>query len=752
MSTPKTRIIEFITNADIEDAAISLDIPWGTIGEIVDIRTYRRWLPDMKRRETALERWQRVINYNLNLVADVLPHAELRTEALLMLDKFSQLKADVSGRTKWVGGTDSAYINPSSQFNCSATAINRVSAFIDAFNLLLNGCGVGFRVFQSDISKLPSIYHPEIELIFEPYNPLPKAMRDEFNHSIQTNEILYLKVGDSKQGWTEALLTYLEAITNPKYSFSTISFNFDSVRPIGERINGFGGTASGHGALQGIIQDVQAIVRECVTDRLRSIDCMDIVCAIAKGVVAGSSRRSALICLFEENDELCANAKKGLYTNPDLAGKAYRSQSNNTAMLKTKPNLSKLKQLLETCRTEGEPGFNNYSKMIANRESAAKKYRPDNPVEWYTDVLTNPCSEINLSGGKTGTSVSFCNLTTLPLPNFITDGVLNKVELFQCVRLNVRSSMRQTCVEFPNSEWTETQSDERLLGISITGWQDAFSLLGYETRDYAIDDLLWEIRKVANDEATRYANRLDIPRPLLVTTIKPEGTASQIFGVSNGLHWDWSPYYIRRVRMTAMDALAQTLLDEGFSCYPETYDLSRQFNESDPWKCLQLFDSQTKSDQRAILNSCNTVVFEFPVKSYSTRTQADVSAITQLESLKAFTKHYCDHMPSVTISVKDGEWDEVAEWVNDNWDDFITASFFPYYGGSYPLLPYEAITEEVYHELTTKIPSQNKVTLFDDRIRYTVNETLLNYYEVLLDTKTDSVLESDCNSGACPIR
>jgi ribonucleoside-diphosphate reductase alpha chain/ribonucleoside-triphosphate reductase len=753
-STP-TRRIEFITVADLQNVNDRV-IPFGPIGEIVDIRTYRRWLPENKRRETALERWQRVINYNLNLVSDLRPYDELRAEALLMLDKYVALQADLSGRTKWVGGTDAAMRNPASQFNCSGLAVNRLSAFADAFNLLMLGVGVGFRVHQNDINRLPSVERSDVPIKFAVYNPVDNEDRSEDTVISYGGGILLIFVGDSRQGWVDALMTYLEVVTRSGkwYDQETptkIIFNFDSVRPQGERLKGFGGTASGYQALQGIILDVQRIIQEMPTDRLRSIDCMDIMCAIAKGVVAGSSRRSAMICLFEDGDDLCANAKVGLYTNPELAHKSYRAQSNNTCQLTNKPSVERLTQLLDTCHTEGEPGFNNYAHMVQRRRDAAIAYRPDSPPECYTDVVTNPCHEILLSSGiNGGESGSFCNLTTLPLPNFIADGVFDYDALESSIRLNTRSSLRQTCVNVGMPGWAETQLDERLLGVSLTGAQDAFALMGWATGGDEIRGFLRQCNDWANDEADKYATVLGVPRPLLVTTIKPEGTGSQVFGCSNGLHWDWAPYYIRRVRMTANDALAQTLIDQGFPCYPEIYDLASHLPDiTDPWEQIATFDDLPDPFKRDILNDCNTVVFEFPVKSYSDRTQANVGAIEQLENVRMFTVDYCDHMPSSTITVKDGEWEDVAEWINVNWDDFITASFFPYSDAKYPLLPYEAITEAEYYAKVDSIPETAKRYLDNGRLTYVVDEVLLNKYERQLEDPDDVVLSS---SGACPIR
>lgn len=370
--------------------------------------------------------------------------------------------------------------------------------------------------------------------------------------------------------------------------------------------------------------------------------------------------------------------------------------------------------------------------------------------------------------------------------------------LEQAFRMAARIGLRQTCVEMPYQHFNLTQVEERLLGVSATGWRDLFDALGWPTGDLRIADLQQKCRFWANDEATKYAKKLNIPRPLLVTTIKPEGTASQIFGTGSGLHWDWAPYYIRRIRMSAGDALAKTLIEQGFSCYPELYDLvnwkesyqrieSLQQNvekynkqsrgslwqrflkalkilpsykttdeevwaDSDNWKRLAYFDELSKEDKKAVLASCNTVVFEFPVKSLAKQSQGSVSAVEQLENMRSFTVNYCDHMPSSTITVKPEEWGDVIQWVSDNWSTFTTASFLPYYGGGYPLLPNEEITKVEYDKMLETIPADYKRDLPSGKVRFKVDEGLLLRIEAELADPDDVDLSmGGCEKG-CPVR
>jgi adenosylcobalamin-dependent ribonucleoside-triphosphate reductase len=634
------------------------------------------------------------------------------------------------------------------------------------------GTGVGFRILPSDVEQLPTLKNKNIQIVSKEYEPKAKKDRREFGLVSTEGTTAYFEIGDSRVGWIEATMFLLNVATLEAYQdITTIRYNYDSVRPAGERIMGFGGTASGPFALQGILGDVCRIINEIPSDCFRPIDCLDICCACAKGIVAGSSRRSALISLFDAHDEECKTCKTGLWTNPDLAHKSYRSQVNITAMQEEKPSLEYLRELvsLQSFRENGEPGIDNVKEMKQRRREAAIQYRPNADPENYTNVVTNPCHEILLSTGietkevETAKSGSFCNLCTLPLPNFVKDGKLDYEELEQCVRLNTRIGLRQTFIEIPLKGWNETQLEERLLGVSCTGWQDAFDLLNISATSPESIQIRELMREWANTEATIYADKLGCPRPLLVTTIKPEGTQSQIYGVSSGLHYNWAPFYIRRVRMTALDALAQTLMDQGYPCYPEVYELDniRSYvdqdcieNWGDNWSKLKAFDSLDSAIKREILNSCNTVVFEFPVSSPAKRAQDEVSVLEQLESMRLFSVHYTDHMPSSTITVKEDEWDDIPQWIYDNWDrGFVTASFLPHYGGKYPLLPFEKISEEEYERRLAAIP-QEWIQVNDNRtITFAVDEDLMVQYERKLEDPDDvEIPNMECSTGSCPIR
>jgi len=264
-----------------------------------------------------------------------------------------------------------------------------------------------------------------------------------------------------------------------------------------------------------------------------------------------------------------------------------------------------------------------------------------------------------------------------------------------------------TCVELEIPEWNNVQQRDKLTGCSITGWQDMVNKAGLTRDDQAI--LLKQLREEATEGVREYASEIGENNSLLVTTVKPEGTLSQLPTVSSGVHYSHSPYYIRRVRISASDPLVKVCEELNYPIKPEV--------------------GQT-------MENCTTKVIEFPVKAPDGITKYDISALEQLENYRLFMDNYVDHNCSITIHVRDHEWDAVEEWVYENWDDVVALSFLSLDDNFYQLLPYEAITEEEYTQRTKEM-------------RPFVPTLLAKYEsrEIELDAGDES-----CDTGACPIR
>ena len=664
------------------------------LGEFIYYRTYSRWLEEEQRREYWWETVKRAVEYNASLAPTT------RKEAEKLYDNVYNLRNFLAGRTLWTASTESSRKYGMSNYNCSFTVIDDFKAYEDIFYLLMIGSGVGFRVLPRDIEKLPKI-RQDVEIIHKYYEPVPKEERREYTNFDFEDNVVTMNVGDSKEGWVQSVEYYFKFLVEHDYrDISKIIFNYDSVRPKGEKIKTFGGTASGHQSLKRMFTKIDKLLKEKPDKakdsmnrvKLKPIDAMDIANIIAENVVSGGVRRSSQICLFSKDDQEIAKAKNDLYIqkdgewqiNPEIS---HRQMSNNSIFYEDKPVREQLEWHVKQMRFSGEPGF-------INTEEA--KRRRDN----FKGV--NPCGEVLLD------SKGVCNLTSVNVFSFVDDdNNLDKEALFEAQKLSARAGYRMSLIEFELPEWDHINKRDRLIGTSLTGWQDMKNALSLTEEEEA--QLLKELREVANQAAKEISNEIGDSESKLVTTIKPEGTQTQMPTVSSGLHYSHSAYYIRRVRISASDPLARVCEELDYPIHPEV-----GHDPEDP----------------------ETLVIEFPVKAPEGKTKGDVSAIEQLETYKMFMENYVDHNASITVHVRDDEWDDVEEWLWNNWDTVVGITFISHTDSFYDLMPYEEISEEEYNK---RVEEMNRF-----------NPTLVSKYE---SERIEREIEDEaCDTGVCPVR
>jgi ribonucleoside-diphosphate reductase alpha chain/ribonucleoside-triphosphate reductase len=672
--------------------------PMTELGMFVYYRTYSRWLDDEKRREYWYETCRRAIDYIFTLEGD---HREqkgefvyvntLRKEAEVLFDNMFNLRQFPSGRTLWVGGTEVATKFPTSNFNCSYVTVDDFGCFSELYYLLMVGTGAGFRSMPHDVVKIPS-YRTDIVLDFQEYKEIPKPDRRDLTDLMIRNQTAVIIVGDSKEGWVSALDLYFKIHTSFLYrKIDVILMDFNNVRPKGERLITFGGTASGHESVKDMFNKIHKVL-STGQGKLRTIDVLDIANIIGENVVVGGVRRTAEMNIASVDDIDIETAKQDLYTyeddhtwviNPDIV---HRTMSNNSILFEKKPDRQTLHKCFANLRFTGERGFIN--------AEAAKKRRED-----FEGV--NPCGEVLLR------SRGMCNLTTVNCMAFVKDGILLLDQLRHAFKLSTRIGIRLTLVDLEIPQWDEVQKQDRLIGCSMTGFYDMVDAI-----DLSLDfqkNLLEILRGDVSREAKRFCEELGINIPLLATTIKPEGSLSQLPTVSSGIHRAHSPYFIRRVRITAHDPLAKVVMSLGYPCFPEN---------GETWDNL------------------NTIVVEFPIKSPVKKTKHDVTAIEQLETYKMFQENYTQHNTSITVTVRENEWKDVEQWIWDNWDDYVAVSFLSLDDNVYQQAPYEAITEEEYNERIMKMKP------FDISLLHKME---LSKYE-------SDAGDTECAGGACPIR
>lgn len=667
--------------------------PMGQLGNFVYYRTYSRFLMEQGRREYWWETVRRAVEYNTSIVPTS------KEEAEKLYDNVFNLRQFLSGRTFWVGNTNVSKQYPMSNFNCAFQKIDSFQAFTDLFYLLMIGSGVGVRVLREDVNKIPKL-RTNYKLIHKDYVEKPKMLREDSTSLVfYNNTSAEIIIGDSKEGWVQALEHFLNLVGRSQYrNINTIIIDYSHVRPKGERLRTFGGTASGHESLKNMFYKIDKVIKrkslllEKDNIKLAPIDCLDIANIIGENVVVGGVRRTAEMVIIDANDEECIEAKSNLYkqedgkwsVNKDLI---HRQMSNNSIYYTKKPSRERLKWNIEKMRYSGEPGWIN--------AEAAEKRRPNmNGV--------NPCGEILLD------SQGLCNLTTVNVFAFVKEnGSLDEKALLEAQRLSARAGYRMTCVELELPDWDRVQQRDKLIGCSLTGWQDMINATSFTKEQEA--ELLRKLKKAAKDAALEYAKELGQNEQLLVTTIKPEGTLSQLPTVSSGVHYSHSPYFIRRVRISSDDPLVKVCEELGYPVVPEV--------------------GQS-------IENCTTKVVEFPVKAPEGKTKYEVSAIEQLENYKMFMENYVEHNCSITVHVRNHEWEEVEQWVWDNWDSVVAVSFLPLDDSFYELLPYEAINKEEYEkrvkEMKPFVPS------------------LISKYEK--EEVEFDIGNEGCEGGICPIR
>jgi ribonucleoside-diphosphate reductase alpha chain len=449
----------------------------------------------------------------------------------------------------------------------------------------------------------------------------------------------YFVIQDSIMGWAQALDVLIEA-----YFLGRVrpQFDFGSIRPKGSYLVTTGAKAPGPDPLKKMLELVESKLKQAVGRKLRPIEVHDLVCIISDAVLAGGIRRAALISLFDSNDEEMLKCKHGEWWNYA----PWRARSNNSAVLNRK--------------TVTKEEFDHIFKMCKDSGSGEPGFFFTNDINW----LTNPCCEIALNPNQ------FCNLTTVNQTGIVSEkDFLNRIYAATLIGTLQAS---YTDFSYVRPIWKITTERESLLGVSFTGIADNPNVISKE--------LLHKAASLALDVNEKYAKKLDINLAARIGTVKPEGSSSCIFGSSSGIHARHSEYYIRRVRMNKNDALANYLS----AVVPELV-------EDD-------------------IFSSSGIVLSLPQQSpEGAITRHQETAASLMERALFYRKNWIEpthrdgvnkHNVSVTISVKEDEWDDLREHMWKNRNHYSGISLLPFDGHTYQQAPFEDCTKEKYDEMS----------------------------------------------------
>ena len=474
-----------------------------------------------------------------------------------------------------------------------------------------------------------------------------------------------IKVGDSRPGWAKSLKELIAML----YTGQVPKWDTSEVREAGARLKTFGGRASGPQPLVELFDFCIEVFRKAAGRRLYPIECHDIMCKIGEVVVVGGVRRSALISLSNLNDDQMRNAKAGQWWEYE----GQRSLANNSVAYKGKPEMGTfMREWMALYDSKsGERG-------IFNRQSAQKQAAKNGRRDAGWDFGCNPCSEIILR------PYQFCNLSEVVVRDTDTEATLRrKVGLATTL-----GTFQATLTDFKylRKIWKNNTEEERLLGVSLTGIMDN-KLMADKVRTANLAEMLEELKAVSVKVNASISKKLGINQSTAITCIKPSGTVSQLTDAASGIHARHNPYYIRTVRGDNKDPLTQFLIDAGIPSEPD------------------------------VMKPDSTTVFSFPMKSPNSAVcRTDMTAIEQLNLWLTYQRHWCEHKPSVTISVKEDEWMDVGAWTYEHFDEVSGISFLPFSEHTYKQAPYQDCDKADYTAMLKTMPKAidwNKLQEFE---------------------------------------
>lgn len=626
-----------------------------SLAEFVYYRSYSKWIAEEGRRETWIETVDRYVSFmkeNLGSGLSEKEYLEVR-EAILKQEVMPSM------RLLQFAGKAAKRTNVCA-YNCSFIAPRAFQDFAEIMYISMCGTGVGWSVESENIQALPQILRQD-----------GKKMGT------------YV-IPDSKEGWADSFAFGMRTW----FDGHDVEFDFSLIRPAGSRLKTMGGKSSGPEPLRSLLKFTRERILRKQGRHLANLDAHDIICKIGECVVAGGVRRSAMISLSDLDDEAIRDSKKGQF----YLNEGQRMLANNSAVYLEKPRAEEfLDEWIALMKSgSGERGIFNRGGLV---QTLPKRRLDQFKGGIYPSWGTNPCGEIILQ------SKQFCNLSeVVARADDTEETLLKKIRV-----ATILGTYQSTLTYFPylSHEWKRNCEKERLLGVSITGQWD--SLVARDPK------VLQKMKDMAIETNKKIAKKLCISQSLCITCVKPSGTVSQTVDCASGMHPRHAPYYIRRVRISATDALFKMLRDQGVPYLPEVGQM---------------------------LENATTFVFEFPMKAPDGAIcRDDIDAIAQLEHWKVVKENYTEHNPSVTISVGEDEWIKVGNWVYENWDIVGGLSFLPRSNHVYQLAPYETITKEKY-----------------DAILKTVSH--LDFSKIVtyeIDDETEVKRELACVAGVCDI-
>ncbi|MFN5059845.1 MAG: ATP cone domain-containing protein [Chloroflexota bacterium] len=579
---------------------------------------YSRFNYELGRRETWIETVDRSVDYLHELAGDRLPRETYERVRKAILE----MRAMPSMRLLAMAGP-AARRNNIAIYNCSYQPVESIDSFVEALIISMAGCGVGYSVESKYVENFPRIKRQK-----------------------GLTPVNYV-VEDSAEGWADALRFGLQTW----WDGGDVHFDLSMLRPAGTALRIKGGRASGPEPLRVTLDFMRRKILSRQGSFLRPIDAHDMMCVVGNAAVSGGVRRTAMISLFDPDDQEMLQSKSGDFEREN----SHRWNANNSVVwpvggLTQQEFIHQFMEMVDSGR--GEPG-------IFNREGA-NTMKPARRKD--ADFGTNPCGEINLRPWQ------FCNLTAaVARADDTYETLREKVEVATII-----GSIQSLATNFPGlrPQWQKNCEEERLLGVDITGQMDSAAAQDAQFKR--------QLREVAIEVNREVAGKLGINQSASITCVKPSGNSSQLLNCASGLHPRWAPYYIRNVRVSVHSPIFKVLRDAGVPMDPE--------------------NGQT-------VDNATTWVVHFPMKSPDgATTRGDVSAIQQCEFWLQNKLFWTEHNPSVTITYRPEEVLDVMKWVWEHREQVGGMSFLPSFDAQYAQMPYIEINKDEYEKLAANFP------------------------------------------------
>jgi ribonucleoside-diphosphate reductase alpha chain len=589
-----------------------MELPAKILSDITVFMKYAKFDPDKNRREN----WQELVDRNKQMHLEKFPQLaeEIENAYQFVYDK----KILPSMRSLQFAGKPIA-INNARLYNCCFLPIDHIDAFSEVMFLLLSGTGVGYSVQRHHVEKLP-----------------------EINKPVKNRRYL---VGDSIEGWADAIKVLMTAYMKGK---AYPIFDFSDIRPKGAQLITSGGKAPGPEPLKDCLHNVQKILdRKENGERLSTLEVHDILCYIADAVLAGGIRRSAMISLFNIDDDDMLTCKFGNWweTNPQ------RGRANNSAVI--------VRHMVE------EEVFMDLWKKIEASGSGEPGFFFTNDKDWGM----NPCAEISLR------PFQFCNLTTIHAGDVEDQADLEARARAAAFIGTLQASY--TDFHYLRDIWKRTTEKEALIGVSMTGIASG-SVLKLDLKQAA---------NVVKTENERVSALIGTNAAARCTTVKPEGTSSLVLGTSSGIHAWHNDYYIRRIRVGKNESIYTYLMIN----HPEL--VQDEFFKPNIQAVIEV---PQKAPEGAVTRQESALDL-----------LKRVSKVWKEWVKPGHRKGANKNNVSTTVTIKPDEWQEVGEWMWANRDSFTALSVLPHSDHTYIQAPFEDITQEKYEELVQSLHAIN---------------------------------------------